>query len=118
MMNSGASLKLKAKAELERRRREHERERQKADPITFREFVSKVNPRYRWYRHCKVLAAVLQRVADGELKRVMVFLPPRHGKSESVSRLFSAYFLYRYPYRWVGITSYAAELALTLSRNA
>lgn len=48
----------------------------------------------------------------------MVFMPPRHGKSELVSRLFSAYYLYRHPERWVGINSYAAELAYTLSRAA
>lgn len=61
---------------------------------------------------------MLQRVADGELRRVMIFLPPRHGKSELVSRLFSAYYLYRYPERFVGLCSYAAELAYTLSRAA
>jgi predicted phage terminase large subunit-like protein len=86
--------------------------------LSFRKFVTAVNPRYRWYKHCEVLADVLQRVADGEIKRLMVFLPPRHSKSETVSRLFSAYFLYRYPERWVGLASYGADLAYTLSRNA
>lgn len=61
---------------------------------------------------------MLQKVADDELHRVMVFEPPRHGKSEEVSRLFTAYYLYRHPERWVGINSYAAELAYTLSRAA
>lgn len=48
----------------------------------------------------------------------MVFMPPRHGKSELVSRLFSAYYLLRHPDRWVGLNSYAAELAYSLSRAA
>jgi predicted phage terminase large subunit-like protein len=87
-------------------------------PLTFRQFVSLVRPRYQWYLHCERLAAVLQKVADGEIKRLMVFMPPRHGKSEEVSRLFAAYFLYRFPERWVGINSYAADLAFTLSRAA
>ena len=65
-----------------------------------------------------MLGDVLQRVADGELKRVMIFMPPRHGKSEETSRLFTAYFLKRYPHWWVGINSYSAELAFTLSRAA
>lgn len=43
-------------------------------------------------------------------------LPPRHSKSELVSRLFSAYYLKRHPSRFVGINSYSAELAYTLSR--
>lgn len=90
----------------------------KASQETFKEFVCRVRPRYRWFRHCDQLADVLQRVADGKIKRLMVFMPPRHGKSEEVTRLFSAYFLYRYPHRWVSINSYAAELAYTLSRAA
>lgn len=116
MRNSKQSLKLRAEAELELRKRE--RERQNVAPMTFREFVTKVNPKYRWYKHCEVLADVLQKVADGKIKRLMVFEPPRHGKSETVSRLFTAYFLYRYPHRWVGLSSYAADLANTLSRNS
>ncbi|MBD2437352.1 phage terminase large subunit [Nostoc sp. FACHB-110] len=84
--------------------------------LSFREFVDKVYPKYKWYRHCIVLADVLQRVADGELKRVMVFMPPRHGKSQLTTKLFTAYYLYRYPEQWVGINSYAAELSYTFSR--
>ena len=85
---------------------------------TFREYVTACRPGYQWYRHCIVLADVLQRVADGELSRVAVFMPPRYGKSEMVSRLFSGYYLERHPDRFVGLNSYAAELAYTLSRNA
>jgi predicted phage terminase large subunit-like protein len=87
-------------------------------PLSFRDFVDGVYPRYRWYRHCVVLADVLQRVADGEIKRLMIFMPPRHGKSLLASRLFSAYWLYRHPEQWVGLNSYGADLAFTLSRSA
>ena len=48
----------------------------------------------------------------------MIFLPPRHSKSEMFSRLFSAYYLKKYPHHWVGLNSYAAELAHTLSNSA
>lgn len=87
-------------------------------PLTFREFVAFVRPSYQWYKHCVVLGDVLEKVASGEIKRLMIFMPPRHGKSEETSRLFSAYFLYRFPHRWVAVTSYAAELAYTLSGAA
>lgn len=86
--------------------------------LTFREFVNKVKPKYKWYRHCEALADVLQKVADGELNRAMIFMPPRHGKSELATRLFPAYYLYRYPERFVGINSYSADLAKTFSRAA
>jgi predicted phage terminase large subunit-like protein len=65
-----------------------------------------------------LLADVCERIVSGELKRVMVFLPPRHSKSEIFSRLLSAYYLRKYPDQWVGINSYAAELAHTLSNAA
>lgn len=64
------------------------------------------------------MLTVAERIASGELKRVMVFLPPRHTKSEFFSRLFSAYYLKRNPTHFVGLNSYAAELAYTLSRAA
>lgn len=87
-------------------------------PLTFRQFIGRVAPRFRIYAHIELLIAILQRVADDELHRVMVYWPPRHGKSETVSRLFSAYYLYRHPERWVAITSYGAELAHKLSAAA
>lgn len=46
----------------------------------------------------------------------MIQLPPRHSKSELFSRLFSAYYLLRNPTHFVGINSYSADLAYTLSR--
>lgn len=86
--------------------------------LPFRSFVNLVNPRYRWFPYVERLSRVLESVAAGEIDRLMIFAPPRHGKSELVSRLFSAYYLYRHPARWVGINSYSAELAYTFSRNA
>ena len=62
------------------------------------------------------MADVLERVANGDIKRLMIFLPPRHTKSELVTRLFSAYYLLRNPHHFVGINSYAADLAFTLAR--
>lgn len=85
---------------------------------TLKEFASSVNPRYKWYRHCEVLADVLQAVCDDELSRVMVFEPPRHGKTELVSRIFPAYFIRRHPDRWTGLCSYEATLAQDFSRSA
>lgn len=48
----------------------------------------------------------------------MVFMPPRHFKSETVSRLFSAYWLHLHPRQWVALASYGAELAESMSRDA
>lgn len=85
-------------------------------PTSLKKFVSKVNHRFQFYAHCELLAQVLERVANGEIKRLLIQLPPRHSKSELISRLFSAYYLKRNPSHFVGINSYSAELAYTLSR--
>lgn len=86
--------------------------------LSFHEFIAMAHPRYVFYDHCERLIAALQRVADGEVSRLMVFMPPRHSKSETVSRLFPAYYLLRHPARWVALASYGADLAYTLSRAA
>lgn len=86
--------------------------------LDLKRFASAVNPKFQMYRHCAALAGCLERIASGELKRLMVFMPPRHGKSELVSRIFPAYFLYRNPHKWVGLASYSGELAFALSRAA
>src|SRR5687768_5039798 len=89
-----------------------------AEPLSFREFIHRVNSGFQFYAHTDIIIDRLQQVADGRLARLMMFLPPRHTKSELVSRLFSAYYLYRHPERWVGLNSYSANLAYSLSRNS
>lgn len=86
--------------------------------ISFREFVAKAKPDYRWFDYGERIHDRLMDVAEGRLRRLMIFAPPRHGKSELVSRLFSAYYQYRFPHRWVGLCSYGAELAYTLARSS
>jgi predicted phage terminase large subunit-like protein len=86
--------------------------------IGFKGFVNRVNPKFKWYKHNEIIADIVERVVAGELKNVMVFMPPRHGKSEELSRLASVYYLSKHPDHFVGLTSYAAELAFDLSFEA
>lgn len=95
---------------------ELERELQRRSGESFRLFTRLANPRFQFYKHCELLADVLEKVASGEIKRLLIQLPPRHSKSEMISRLFTAYYLKKNPSHFVGINSYSAELAYTLSR--
>jgi len=88
------------------------------EQISFREFIPRVKRNYQFYRHSEVMIEALQAVCDGHLKRLMIFAPPRSGKSEVVSRLFPAYYLLQHPERFFALCSYGAGLAYTLSRNA
>lgn len=104
---------LRAAALLELRNREKTRHE-----LSFLDYAQRVNPKYQTYRHVKRLGGVLDRVLSGELKRVMIFLPPRHSKSESVSRIFPSYALHRKPHYMIGLCSYSAQLAEGFSRIA
>jgi hypothetical protein len=75
-------------------------------------------PGYAFHTWAERLIALLQRVADGELNRLIVCCPPRLGKSLLVSKLFPAYWVSRYPTRFCAIASYSAELAYAHSREA
>lgn len=97
---------------------EDERERQLEARKSLRAFASYVNPRFKFYKHCEVLIEILERVVSGEIKRLIIQMPPRHGKSEMVSRLLAPYYLARHPSHFVCLTSYSYELAGTLSRAA
>lgn len=85
---------------------------------SFAEFIARRNPDLFRYEHVARLASVADRVVEGELKRVLIVLPPRYFKSELFSRLLPAYYLRRHPKRQVGLASYGAELAWELSEEA
>lgn len=86
--------------------------------VVFHKVIKEVNPRYRFYRFHAELARQLQRVIDGDCKRLIISAPPRFGKSELSSRLLPAAYLMAHPERSVGILSYSQELAEGFSRNA
>ncbi|MCW5939901.1 MAG: phage terminase large subunit [Fimbriimonadaceae bacterium] len=64
------------------------------------------------------MVEALQLVADGEIKRLLINVPPRVGKTEIVGRLFPAYFLARRPHLDVGLASYAAEIVYDVNKDA
>jgi hypothetical protein len=48
---------------------------------------------FKMGKHIEVLADRLQKVEQGELKRLMVFLPPRSSKSVICSKMFPAWYM-------------------------
>ncbi|MCP9880384.1 terminase, partial [Cyanobium sp. A1C-AMD] len=91
---------------------------QQQDQQSFRDFIVAAYPGYAFHTWAERLIALLQRVADGQLNRLIVCCPPRLGKSLLVSKLFPAYWVSRYPTRFCAIASYSAELAYAHSREA
>jgi predicted phage terminase large subunit-like protein len=68
-------------------------------------------------KHHEVMAEAFERVANGELKRLIINMPPRHTKSEFASYLLPAWFLGRYPDKKIIQTAHTAELAVGFGRK-
>ncbi|PLX66024.1 MAG: hypothetical protein C0602_12895 [Denitrovibrio sp.] len=72
---------------------------------------------YRANWHHRLLAEKLMELEQGDNYRLMVLMPPRHGKSELASIRFPAWFLGRNPDYRVIATSYSARLAENFGRK-
>lgn len=84
---------------------------------SFEDFIGYVRPGYVFNWHHLVLIDHLQRLADGEFSRLVVMMPPRHGKSELVSRLFPAWMLARNKEEQIIASSYSSDLASAMNRD-
>ena len=80
-------------------------------------FVREVWPTFISGRHHAKMASAFERVASGELKRLIINMPPRHTKSEFASYLLPAWFLGKHPDKKVIQTSHTAELAVGFGRK-
>lgn len=67
--------------------------------------------------HHEVLCDKLNRFCRGELKRLIVTMPPRHGKSELVSRRLPAFIFGLNPDAQIIACSYGADLASRMNRD-
>ncbi|RJP53615.1 MAG: hypothetical protein C4583_04315 [Anaerolineaceae bacterium] len=90
----------------------------------FMAYCQFVDPRYEDQPHIRLLAAKLQQVAlyiasGGKrgIGRLMIFMPPQHGKSQLASRHFPAWLLGLLPDSRIILTSYGESLATTHSRH-
>ena len=67
--------------------------------------------------HIKLLASKLEAVERGEIKRLAIFMPPRHGKSILTSEFFPAWYLGRNPKKFIICSTYGLELADDFGRK-
>ena len=91
-----------------------EKEASREDFLTF---VKKMWPAFIGGKHHEIMADAFERVANGDLKRLIINMPPRHTKSEFASYLFPAWFLGRYPEKKIIQTAHTAELAVGFGRK-
>jgi len=100
--------KADAAKELQARRRARD------SLLSFTEYTL---PTFESGRHHAQIADALERVERGECKRLMIFAPPRHTKSELSSRRFPAWYLGRNPSKQIIATTYGHDLASDFGRD-
>jgi predicted phage terminase large subunit-like protein len=80
-------------------------------------FVSQMWDGFISGKHHQIMADAFERVAKGELKRLIINMPPRHTKSEFASFLLPAWFLGLYPEKKIIQTAHTAELSVGFGRK-
>lgn len=74
-------------------------------------------PGYRDAYHHRLIARALEAVERGEIKRLMINMPPRHGKSMLASEFFPAWYIGRNPNNYIVTATYAQDLADDFGRK-
>lgn len=73
---------------------------------------------YKVNWHHKIIFEKLEAVERGDIRKLMIFVPPRHGKSEIASINFPAWFFGRNPRKSIIASSYNSDLAISFGRKA
>ena len=128
-INKAREERKQRKAEVNAEKEEEARKSQMVQELAQREvcrrhllpFIQRFNDSYEagWVHKdiCARLEKFSADIAEGKSPRLMLFLPPRSGKSEIASRSFPAWHLGRYPEHEFISCSYSADLAMDFSRK-
>lgn len=83
----------------------------------FKDFVLYTKPDYQFNWHHESICEKLQAFARGKIKKLMLFVPPQHGKSELATRRLPAFMLGLNPDAKIAICSYSATIASSFNRD-
>ena len=81
------------------------------------DFVMYNKEGYQANWHHVLLCKYLDDFVAGKIKRLMVFMPPQHGKSELVSRNLPAFILGKIPRAKIVLASYSSDLSSSFNRD-
>ena len=84
----------------------------------FLTFVKHIWPQFIEGSHHKTIAEKFNKLANGEIKRLIINMPPRHTKSEFASNLLPAWMIGRKPDLKIIQTTHTTELAVRFGRKA
>jgi predicted phage terminase large subunit-like protein len=99
---------------LEKRKQLRHRDNARND---FLEYVESQWPQFISGEHHKIMANAFQRIIQGNLKRLIISLPPRHSKSEFGSVFLPSWFLGHNPTAKILHASHTQDLTATFGRR-
>ena len=73
--------------------------------------------KFRTPAHIRLIAEHLEAVERGDIDRLIIALPPRHGKSMLASKIFPLWCMGRNPHNRLIVCSYGADLAQSFTRS-
>ena len=85
--------------------------------MKFEEFSTTVYPFLELQQFHQSYYRLLEAFAEGRVKRLIITMPPQHGKSVGASTLLPAYMLGLNPDLRIAIASYSASLASKFNRR-
>jgi len=83
----------------------------------FLDFIRVMNPLFVVSNHHRVIAEKLEAVEAGDIRRLIVTMPPRSGKSLMVSEYFPCWYLGRHPNHQALAVSYTGDFAKTWGKK-
>jgi len=95
-----------------------EEEKKEKAKNNFLDFTKHIWPDFIEGEHHKIIADKFNKLATGEIKRLIVNMPPRHTKSEFASTLLPAWMIGREPKLKIIQTTHTGELAVRFGRKA
>jgi predicted phage terminase large subunit-like protein len=111
------SSKLDLYQTLQRYKQNEKEKRKRAARNNILDYTRYTMDDFRESWHHRKVASILDEFVNKEIPRLILDLPPRHTKSEFVSRRLPSYILGKYPDAKIIACSYGADLASMMNRD-
>lgn len=86
----------------------------RTNPLSLAQYF---NPKYQAANHLKIINDALMRIEAGEIDRLIIEAPPRHGKSEMISHYYPVWYIGTHPEDEIATATYGDTLARTFGRK-
>jgi predicted phage terminase large subunit-like protein len=80
-------------------------------------YATAVHPKYQVPKHVEMLLQALESLERGDIDRLMITLPPRHSKSETVTRSFIPWYYGKHPDHEIILACNTQSLATKMGGN-